>query len=127
MKKLYLLIILGLLAAGLVLAQTASEKVSQDAQVFLDSQQEKSDANHQFLEANVFESAENRVKLEEYRKRFNDINGRIYILKNQLTVGQKTRSPDLRALSQKRDQLEGYIKQHDQLLSEYRQWVSSLR
>jgi len=127
MKKLYILVLLALLVAAGIFAEETAEKVSADAKTFLETQEGKSAANHQYLDENQFQSFEDRIKLNEYRSRFSAIDGRIYLLKNQISAGQKTRDPDMQALNTKRQQLETQIEEHDKLLDEYRQWVSSLR
>ena len=126
MKKVYILVLFGLIAISGVFAQT-NQKVAAEAETFLQTQQDKSAANHQFLDDNVLANQENRLKQDEYRKQFNDINGRIYVLKNQITVAMKSRTPDMQSISTKRKQLENQVEQHDKLLDEYKQWVASLK
>ena len=126
MKKLYIMVLLALVAATIFALETA-EKTAADAKTFLSREEEKSAANHHFLDENVFGSHENRVKLNEYRSKFNAIDARIYVLKNQISVALKASDPDMQAISTKRQQLQAHVDEHDKLLAEYKQWVSTLK
>ena len=126
MKKLYIIVLLALIAGGIFAAET-SEKVAADARALLETQEEKNAANHQYLDDNVFESIENRQTLNDYRSKFSTIDARIYVLKNQISVAQKSRSPDMQQITLRRQQLQTQIDEHDKLLAEYKQWVSSLK
>ena len=127
MKKLYILVLLAFIVSAGIFASDTSEKVAADARALLETQEGKSAANHQYLDENVFQSIEDRNTLNEYRSKFSAIDARIYVLKNQISVAQKSRSPDMDALANRRQQLETQIDEHDKLLSEYKQWVSSLK
>ena len=127
MKKLYIVLLLVLITAAGVFAYEKPEKVNADAQTFLEKEQAKSDANHLFLDENVFENFENRQKLNDYRSKFGNIDAKIYVLKNQISVALKSRTPDMDLVSAKRKQLESQVDEHDKLLSEYKQWVSNLK
>ena len=124
MKKLCILIVF-VFFTGFAFADTG-EKVASDAESFLTSQQEKSADYHLFLDQNPLDSLGNREKLNDFRKRFNVVTGKIYVLKNQISVEQKSRSPNLRALAEHRNNLEVLVDEHDKLLSEYQKWVASL-
>ena len=127
MKKIYIAFLLGFILAVSIYAQETPEKVTADAEELLAREQGKSDTNHQFLDDNVFGSFENRQKLNEYRSKFNEVNGRIYILKNQISVALKSRNPDMRLVSTRKRQLQTKVDDHDNLLAEYEKWVASIR
>ena len=127
MKKLYIVLILVLITAVGVFAFETPEKVATDAEKLLTAEQAKSDSNRLFLDENKFSSFEDRQKLNEYRSKFGTIDARIYVLKNQISVALKSRTPDMDLVSAKHKQLENQVDEHDKLLSEYKQWVSSLK
>ena len=124
MKRLCILIAF-VFFAGFASADTG-EKVASEAESYLASQQEKSDGYHRFLDENPFGNLENREKLNDFKKRFNAVTGKIFVLKNQISGEQKSRSPNLNALAGHRSQLEALVSEHDDLLAEYKKWVSSL-
>ena len=127
MKKLYIVLLLvSITTAGIFAAETP-EKVKADAQAFLETEQGKSDANRQFLDESKFSSFEDRQKLNEYRSKFNAVDAKIYVLKNQISVALKSRTPDMNMVNTKHQQLQTQVDEHDKLLSEYKQWVSSLK
>ena len=127
MKKLYIVLLLVLITTAGVFAVETPEKVKADAQAFLEAEQAKSNANRDFLDESKFGSFENRQKLNEYRSKFNTIDAKIYVLKNQISVALKSRTPDMNLVNTKHQQLQTQVDEHDKLLSEYQQWVSSLK
>ena len=127
MKKVCIGVMLALILATAVFAAEMDDKTTADAQELLAREQGKSSDNHQFLDEHVFGSLENREKLNEYRSRFNELNGQIHLLKNQIAVAMRSRTPDMRTVSDKRQRLERFVDAHDKLLSEFQQWVSSIR
>jgi hypothetical protein len=124
MKKLCIGLVLVFIAVA-AFAETP-QQVATDANVLLQQQQDRSAANHLFMETSVTVSRENRIKLNDYRIRFNAISGRIATVKNQISVGLNVREPNIIALTSLRQQLQGLIDEHDALITEYRQWVSSI-
>jgi hypothetical protein len=90
-------------------------------------QQDKSTANHLFMEESVIVSHENRIKLNDYRVKFNSISGRIYILRNQISTALNVREPNVIVLASLRQQLQGLIDEHDKLINEFKQWSGSLK
>ena len=127
MKKVCIGVMLALILATGIFAAEMDDKTTADAQELLAREQGKSDENHQFLDEHVFGSLENRQKLNEFRSRFNEVNGQIHLLKNQIAVAMRSRTPDLRSVSDKRQRLEKNVEAHDKLLSEFQQWISSIR
>ena len=115
-----------LLIAGAVFAETP-QQVSTDANLLLGQQEDGSAANHLFMETSVIVSHENRIRLNDYRSKFNSLSGRIYRLKHQISVNLNVREPNVIALAGMRTQLQGLIDEHDRLITEFRQWVSSLQ
>jgi hypothetical protein len=126
MKGLFFVVLLALLAAGVVFAETP-QRVATDAEILLGREQDRSASNHLFLEESVLGSFENRIKLNEYRTRFNAISGRIYVVKNQITVALNVREPNIGTVTNLRQQLTNLVNEHDQLITEFRQWTTSLR
>ena len=126
MKKIFAVLILATLVAGVSFAQS-QDKVTSSANFLLDQQQDKSKENHLFIDQSVIVSFENRMKLNEYRAKFNSYNGRIYVLKNQIMNGINSYSPDVVTLAVQRQQLQELVDEHDKLIAEFRQWVSSLK
>ena len=125
MKRFYFLIIL-ILACGFAFAET-KEKVVSNSESLLMTQQDKNDEYHAFLDGNAFANHENRQKLNEYRRRFQDITGKIHVLRGQMRTEMSSRSPNLNALSIQRSRLETLVGEHDDLLEEFKQWVDSIR
>jgi hypothetical protein len=119
-------LLLVLVAAGGAFAETA-EKVASDADILLGVQQDRSAANHLFMEDSVLMSYENRIKLNDYRTKFNALGGRIYVLKNQITTALNAREPNVTSVTNLRQQLQSLIDQHDSLINEFKQWTTSLR
>jgi uncharacterized coiled-coil DUF342 family protein len=126
MKSLFFVVLLALITAGNIFAESP-QKVTADAENFLTQQQERSASNHLFMEETAIVSHENRNKLNDYRSRFNNLNGRITVLKNQINVALKAREPDLNAISIHRKQLQGLIDEHDKLISEFNGWASTIK
>ena len=126
MKILTLGLLLFVLAAGGLFAET-SLRIATDAENLLGIQEDRSASNHLFLETSLLLKYENRVKLNDYRVRFNAISARILALRNQVTNALQAREPRIDRISNLRGQLESLIGEHDALLSEFRQWVSTLR
>ena len=125
MKRVYFLIIL-ILACGFAFAET-SEKVAASADSLLATQQEKNADYHLFLEENSIDNHENRQKLNEYRKKFQDLTGQIHVLKGQMSTEMKSRSPNVNALSTQRSRMESLVADHDSLLDEFKKWVDSIK
>ena len=126
MKKIILTVMfLTILTAG-VFAQDSSEKISADANALLTSLEARSEAYHSFLDGDVFANVENRFKLNEYQRQFTDMNAKIYHLKNKISIGQRSRDPDINTINKQRDELKNYVDEYDKLLSEFKQWVSGL-
>ena len=127
MKGICIAVVLVLLATGAVFANEESpERVATDAQTLLKQQEDKSAANHDFMNSSVLMSRENRIKLNQYRAQFSEISGRIYVLKNRISVGLKAHEPKVDEVAVMRDRLQGLIDEHDKLINEYKQWVASL-
>jgi len=126
MKRVSIVLVLILLAVGGLFAETP-QQVSTDANVLLGQQQDLAADNRLFMETSVIVSRENRIKLNDYRTKFNAISGRIYRLKNQISVNLNVREPNVIALASMRQQLQGLIDEHDRLITEYRQWVTSIQ
>ena len=127
MKKLYIMVLLALVTAGGVFAAETPEKVSTDAKTLLATEEEKASSNHLFMDETVLNNLENRNKLNEFRGKFNAINTQIHVLKNQISVELNSRTPDVQSLSAKRQQLQVQIDEHDKVVAEYKQWVSTLK
>jgi len=125
MKRVWIVLVLVLLAAGGLFAETP-QQVATDATALLGRQQDFSTDNHLFMETSVLESRENRIKLNDYRVKFNAITARIYRVKNQISTNLSVREPNVAALAAMRTQLQSLIDEHDKLIAEYKQWVSSL-
>ena len=125
MRNICIVLFLVLVAAGGLFAET-DQQVSTDANILLGQQQDGSADNHLFMETSVLVSRENRIKLNDYRAKFSALSGRIYRLKNQISVNLNVREPNVVALASMRTQLQGLIDEHDRLITEFRQWVSSL-
>ena len=124
MKGICIGLLFALLAGG-VFAETP-QKVASDAGILLEQQQEKSAENHQFMEESVLVSRENRYKLNDYRSKFRTLSGQIYVVKNKISAAIDLREPDIAMLTSLREQLQGLIDDHDKLIGEFRQWVSTL-
>ena len=126
MKRVSIVLALMLLVAGGLFAETP-QQVSTDANALLGQQQDLAADNRLFMETSVTVSRENRIKLNDYRTRFNAINGRIYRLRNQISVNLNVREPNVGMLTTLRQQLQALIDEQDKLITEYRQWVSSIQ
>ena len=124
--KRFCIFILIVLAAGFVFAETP-EKVSSDADALQTVQQGKSDEYHLFLQDSALDSYENRDKLNDYRARFNAITGKIIVSQNQIATEMKSRSPNTSQIQQIRQRMQGQVDEHDKLLAEYKDWVTSLK
>ena len=126
MKGICIGVLFFVLLAGAVFAETP-QKVVTDAEILLGQQQDRSTSNHIFLDTGLLTSRENRIKLNEYRQRFNAISGRIYVLRNRLTSSMSAREPNINELQAMRQQMEGLVKEHDDLIGEFRSWISSIQ
>ena len=127
MKKFYFLLTLILLTSGFAFAQTQQEAVISNSEDLLTIQQEKNDEYHRFLEENGIDSQENRQKLNEYRRKFYDITGKIYVIQTQMTKEMGMRSPNLHNVAVQRNKMEGLVNEHDSLLKEFNQWIASIK
>ena len=125
MKIITLGLLLFLAASG-AFAET-SQRVAIDAELLLGQQTDRSAEYQLFLETSILANYENRIKLNEYRTKFNALSGRIYILRNQITVALNVREPRIETVSSLRQQLQNLINEHDTLLDEFRTWVATLR
>ena len=125
MKVLSLALLVLVLAAGGVYAETAS-RVLLDAEILLGQQQDRSAENRLFMETSILVNHENRIRLNDYRSRFNNINSRINIVKNQINTAINVRVPRIEEISFLRQQLQGLMDEHNRLINDFRQWVSSL-
>ena len=126
MKGICIAVVFVLLAGAVFANEESPERVATDAQTLLKQQEDKSAANHDFMTSSVLMSRENRIKLNQYRSKFSDISGRIYVLKNRISVGLKANDPKVDEVAAMRERLQGLIEEHDSLVNEYKQWVSSL-
>ena len=126
MKRVSIVLVLTLLVAGGLFAETPLQ-VSTDANVLLSQQQDLSAENHLFMDTSVIVSQENRIKLNDYRTRFNAISGRIFRLKNQISVNLSVREPNVVLLASQRTQLQALIDEHDKLVADFKQWASSIQ
>ena len=126
MKGICIGVLLFVLLTGAVFAET-NQKVATDAEILLGQQEDRSAANHLFMDSSILVSRENRIKLNEYRSRFNAIAGRIYVLRNRISASLNAREADIKELSTLRQQLEGLIGEHDNLIAEFKQWISSIK
>ena len=124
--KIITLGVLLVLAAGGVFAETP-QRVATDAEILLGIQQDFSAENRLFLESSILLNHENRIKLNEYRSRFNAIQGRIHILKHQITTALSARDPRIEVISSLRQQLTNLVDEHERIVNEFREWVSTLR
>jgi hypothetical protein len=125
MKRASIVLVLILLAAGGLFAETP-QQVSTDANALLGQQKDLSADNHLFMQTSVIVSQENRIKLNDYRTKFNAISGRIYKMKNQISVNLNVREPNVIMLATLRTQLQAMIDEHDKLVTDFQQWVSSI-
>ena len=126
MKIFSLGLLIFIFAAGICFGETP-ERVSRDAEVLLGQQTDRSRDNHLFMETYILTNFENRVILNDYRTRFNAITARITSLRHQIVVALGYREPRITMIAGLRNQLEGLIEEHDALLEDFRQWVSSLQ
>ena len=126
MKRIWIVALLVLLSAGGVFADSP-RRVAIDAEFLLGAQQDRSVDNHLFLEETVLGNYENRIRLNEYRVRFNAISGRIFQLRHRITVAMRVRDPSIATVTGLREQLQSLVQEHDNLLNEFRQWVGTLR
>ena len=126
MKSICFGVLLLVLLTGAVFAET-NQKVATDAEILLGQQEDRSAANHLFMDSSVLVSRENRIKLNEYRSKFNAIAARIYLVRNRISTSLNARDTDIAQLSALRQQLEGLIGEHDNLISEFKQWISSIK
>ena len=119
-------VFLFVLAAGFIFAETA-QHVSRDADILLAEQEDRSANNRLFMETSIIENHENRIRLNDYRSRFNAMNGRIAQLRTQISTAWNVREPDVTAIASMRTRLQALISEHDALVAEFRQWTSTLR
>ena len=126
MKSLFFVVLLALITAGGIFADSP-EKVLADADSFLTLQQDKSATNHLFMEETTTDGFENRYKLNDYRARFVNLNGRISVMKNQINVALRAREPDIHAIYIYRHELQSLIDEHDRLINEFNVWVNKLK
>ena len=126
MKVLSLVLLIFIFAAGIGFAET-SERVYRDADVLLGQQTDRSRDNHLFMETYILTNYENRMRLNDFRTRFNAVTARITNVRHQIVVAISYREPRVTMIAGLRNQLEQLINEHDAILDEFRQWVSTLQ
>ena len=126
MKIFSITLLLFVLAGAVVFGETP-QRVATDAEILLGIQEDRAADNRIFLESSVMMSYQNRIILNNYRVRFNAITGRIQIIRHQITNALQSREPSIDRVNSLRDQMQNMVNEHEQILNEFRQWLSSIR
>ena len=126
MKIFSITLLLFVLAGAVVFGET-QQRVTTDAEILLGIQEDRAADNRLFLDSSVLMSYENRIILNNYRVRFNAVTGRIQIVRHQITNALQAREPSIDRVNSLRDQMQNLVNEHESLLNDFRQWISSIR
>jgi len=126
MKKLIVVLLLLSISTTVIFAQDSASKITADANALLKAMESKSDEYRLFLSIDAFQNVENRAMLEEYRTKYNDMNSKMFHLKNRIAIAQRARNPDIESIRTQRQELQSQVDEYDRMVSDFRQWVSRL-